>query len=142
MNYFCKQIYLYVFICLQGLSVNTQHVNEQLSLHINLHHLLKYFHENIKNAKMTEVVEEAKALLIRKKILGEKHPDYAESLSNMARMYRWKGDNKQAMLLIIKALGIRKKASGEEDDCYAKSLFFRALLHTEMLDYEKAMSIC
>ena len=50
------------------------------------------------------------ALNIRHKTLGESHPDYATSLSNIGDLYTQKGDYKQAESYILKARDL--KANG------------------------------
>ena len=54
------------------------------------------------------------AMEIRKEALGEKHPDYATSLNNLAVLYQAMGDYAKAEPLFRQALEIRKK-------CWAKS---------------------
>ena len=62
------------------------------------------------------------ALEIRKKALGESHPDYATSLNNLAVLYRAMGDYARAEPLFRQALEIQKKALGESHPDYATSL--------------------
>ncbi|MEP6512888.1 MAG: tetratricopeptide repeat protein [Parafilimonas sp.] len=63
-----------------------------------------------------------KAFIIRQKVLGEAHSDYAKSLLNMSDVYRWRGDNKQALSLLLQALTIIKNSLGEENALYAQCL--------------------
>ncbi|MCH8829769.1 MAG: tetratricopeptide repeat protein [Planctomycetes bacterium] len=60
-----------------------------------------------------------KALDLRKKVLGENHPDYATSLNNLALLYQSMGDYAKALPLYRQALAIRKKALGENHPRYA-----------------------
>ena len=57
---------------------------------------------------------------IRKRILGENHPDYVESLNNLAALYYSMADSTRAKPLFKQALAIRKKVLGEKPSrlCY------------------------
>ena len=59
---------------------------------------------------------------IRKKVLGENHPDYANSLNNLASLYQAQGDYPRAEPLFRQALEIQKKVLGENHPDYAGSL--------------------
>ena len=54
------------------------------------------------------------SLNIRKKILGEEHPDTATSYNNIGSIYNNMGDNKKALEYYELSLNIRKKILGEE----------------------------
>ena len=75
---------------------------------------------------------------IRKQSLGEKHPDYATSLNNLAMLYQDMGDYVKAEPLFQKALEIYKQTLGEKHPDYAASLNNLALLYKSMGDYAKA----
>ncbi len=62
------------------------------------------------------------ALEIRKRALGENHPDYAASLNNLAALYEEMGDYAKAEPLYREALAIDKRALGENHPDYATSL--------------------
>ena len=62
------------------------------------------------------------ALEIKKKALGEGHPDYATSLNNLAALYHAMGDYDRAEPLYRQALEIKKKALGEKHPDYATGL--------------------
>ncbi len=79
------------------------------------------------------------ALTIRKKLLGENNPDYAESLFSLGEMYSGKGENGKALLLMLRASAITKKTTGEENIAYADELFSLATLCREMKKYDTAM---
>ncbi len=49
---------------------------------------------------------------IRKKAVGEGHPDYANSLNNLGTLYRELGDYSRAEPLLRRAMEIRKKSTG------------------------------
>jgi tetratricopeptide (TPR) repeat protein len=55
-----------------------------------------------------------KALAIRKKVLGEEHPDTARGYNSLAVNLNHQGQYAQAQPLLEKALAIRKKMLGEE----------------------------
>lgn len=54
-----------------------------------------------------------RALDIRKKLLGEGHPDTAQSLNNLAGYYEVQGDYAQAELLYQQALAVKETLFGE-----------------------------
>ena len=54
------------------------------------------------------------ALDMRKKLLGEEHPDVATSLNNLAGLYFSQGRYEEAEPLYIQSLDMRKKLLGEE----------------------------
>lgn len=68
-----------------------------------------------RQGKFTGAVSAARQVLqIRKEVLGEKHPDYAHSLNNLAALYRDMGDHAKAEPLFKEALAIRKDGAGGE----------------------------
>jgi tetratricopeptide (TPR) repeat protein len=81
------------------------------------------------------------ALAIFKKVLGEKHPEYARSLNNLAMLYKSMGDHKAALPLLKRALEINKEALGEKHPEYATGLDTLALLHQLMGDHKQALSL-
>ena len=62
------------------------------------------------------------AMEIRRTALGERHPDYATSLNNLAELYRAMGRHAEAEPLYKQALEIRRTALGERHPDYATSL--------------------
>ena len=54
--------------------------------------------------------------------MGEKHPDYANSLNNLAWLYAAQGNYAKAEPLYIEALAIHKQVLGEKHPDYANSL--------------------
>jgi tetratricopeptide (TPR) repeat protein len=77
-------------------------------------------------------------LAIRKKVLGEAHRQYAESLNNLAYLYQSRGDYVKAEPLYRQALEIRKKVLGEAHPDYAESLNNLAALYQSQRDFAKA----
>ncbi|MFY9224199.1 MAG: DUF2225 domain-containing protein, partial [Blastocatellia bacterium] len=78
------------------------------------------------------------ALEIRKKVLGENHPDTIESKNNLGLLYDKKGDYEKAEPLHIQALEIRKKVLGENHPDTASSVINLAGLYERTGDYAKA----
>ena len=75
---------------------------------------------------------------IEKEVLGEKHPDYAMSLDNLAVLYREMGDYDKAAPLYIKVMEIEKEVLGENHPSYVASLNDLASLHQEMGNFAEA----
>ena len=75
---------------------------------------------------------------IRKKALGEEHPDYATTLNNLALLYYAMGDDARAEPLYLQCKEIEKKALGEEHPDYAVTIRNLALLYETIGDYERA----
>jgi CHAT domain-containing protein/Tfp pilus assembly protein PilF len=82
------------------------------------------------------------AVEIRKKALGEDHPDYATSLNNLAELYQRVGEPGKALPLCQRALEIRKKALGEDHPAYAESLNNLAELYRGVGEPGKALPLC
>ena len=81
------------------------------------------------------------AVEVLRKLLGEKHPDYATSLNNLALLYQDMGDYKAALPLHKQALTITKEAVGEQHSSYAVSLNNLALLYQDMGDHKAALPL-
>ncbi len=62
-------------------------------------------------------------------VLGEGHPDYADSLETLAWLYREIGDYAAAEPLFRQAMEIRRAALGEGHPDYADSLNNLAVVH-------------
>ena len=82
-----------------------------------------------------------KALDIREKVLGEKHPDTATSYNNLAGLYESLGDYEKALPLYKKALKINKEVLGESHPSTATSYNNLAGLYRFLGDYEKALPL-
>ncbi len=63
-----------------------------------------------------------KVVLIQKQALGDKHPDYATSLNDLAFIYMQMGNFAKGEPLCRRALAIRKEVLGEKSKDYANSL--------------------
>ena len=77
-------------------------------------------------------------LEIRKKTLGEAHPDYVISLKNLGKLYWNMGDYTAAEPYYKQVLEIRKKTLGENHPDYVMSLNNLGILYDEMGDYKSA----
>jgi CHAT domain-containing protein len=89
-----------------------------------------------------------RALAIRKEVLGERHPDYARSLANLAALLDSLSDRAAARPLYERVLAIRKEVLGERHPDYARSLDKLASLLDSQGDgaaarplYERALAI-
>jgi tetratricopeptide (TPR) repeat protein len=102
------------------------------------------------NQRATELSQQSKykeaipyaeqALEIRKKILGDEHPDTAGNYNYLARLYRDLGNYTEAEPLYLKALEIRKKVLGDEHPSTAQSYNGLGLLYRDRGNYIKAES--
>ena len=79
-----------------------------------------------------------KALAMRKQLLGDVHLDVAESMHNLAEVYRSQGRYNEAEPLYKEALDIRKHLLREEHRDLAESLNNLALLYQSQGRYEEA----
>ncbi|AVH72525.1 TPR repeat-containing protein [Nostoc sp. 'Lobaria pulmonaria (5183) cyanobiont'] len=77
-------------------------------------------------------------LKVTKKRLGEKHPDVAQSLNNLAGLYESQGRYSQAEPLFIQALALYRKLLGEEHPSVAQSLNNLANLYNSQGRYSQA----
>ncbi len=84
------------------------------------------------------VVIGKQAVEILKAVLGEQHPNYASSLSNLAGLYDSMGDYPRAEPLFVQAMEIRKAVLGEQHPDYAISVSGLASLYRSMGDYPRA----
>ncbi|UCJ13314.1 MAG: tetratricopeptide repeat protein [Phormidium sp. PBR-2020] len=78
------------------------------------------------------------ALEIRETILGETHPDVAQSLNNLARLYWNQGNPSAAEPLLRRALDIWETSLGESHLDVAQSLNNLAQLYREQRNYAAA----
>jgi tetratricopeptide (TPR) repeat protein len=79
-----------------------------------------------------------KALELRRRALGEDHPDTAVGMNNLAVLYLDLGKISQAEPLVIKALEIRRRVLGEEDPITLVSLSNLGSLYRAEGKYEQA----
>jgi CHAT domain-containing protein/tetratricopeptide (TPR) repeat protein len=91
------------------------------------------------HAKALPLFERARDLY--KASLGEKHPDYAISLNNLALLYRDMGGPARGLPLCRQARDIRKATLGEKHPLYATSLHNLALLYLDTGDHARARAL-
>ncbi|WP_353571407.1 FxSxx-COOH system tetratricopeptide repeat protein [Candidatus Albibeggiatoa sp. nov. BB20] len=82
-----------------------------------------------------------RSLAIWEKVLGEHHPDVAQSLNNLAELYRNQGKYEQALPLFEHSLAIWEKVLGEHHPDVATSLNNLALLYSNQGKYEQALPL-
>ncbi|MBD2447717.1 tetratricopeptide repeat protein [Nostoc sp. FACHB-152] len=75
---------------------------------------------------------------ITKQCLGDKHPDFATSLNNLAELYRCQGKYSKAEPLYLQALALRRYFLGEEHPDFAISLHNLAYIFLNQGKYSKA----
>ncbi len=78
------------------------------------------------------------ALAIRKKVLGDNHPDVAASLNNLAELYQSQGRYTEAEPLYQQSLAIFKQQLGDNHPDVAQSLHNLALLYEFQGRYAEA----
>ncbi|WP_013325063.1 tetratricopeptide repeat protein [Gloeothece verrucosa] len=78
------------------------------------------------------------ALELRKRLLGDNHPDVASSLNNLAGLYYSQGRYEQAEPLYKQALELRKRLLGDNHPDVASSLNNLAGLYSSQGRYEEA----
>ncbi len=79
---------------------------------------------------------------IRRAALGERHPDYASSLNNLAALYDAMGRHADAEPLLKESTEIRRAALGERHPDYAQSLNNLAQLYRAMGRHADAEPLC
>jgi CHAT domain-containing protein len=82
-----------------------------------------------------------KVLAVRRKVLGEEHRAYADSLHNLARLYREMGEHGKALPLFLEARRVQRTALGEGHPVYATSLSNLANLYQAMGEHGKALPL-
>jgi CHAT domain-containing protein/tetratricopeptide (TPR) repeat protein len=80
-------------------------------------------------------------LAVRRQLLGKRHPDYANSLNNLAGLYRAMGEHPKALPLLLEARELRAKGLGQRHPDYAGSLNNLAALYQEMGEHGKALPL-
>jgi CHAT domain-containing protein/tetratricopeptide (TPR) repeat protein len=78
------------------------------------------------------------ALHVAENIFGADHPDVAESLNNLAVLYREQGQYAQAEPLYKRSLAIREKTLGAEHPDVAESINNLAVLYSAQSQYAQA----
>ena len=81
-------------------------------------------------------------LEVTKERLGEEHPDFAESLNNLALLYRYQGKYREAEPLYLQALELKRRLLGEEHSDVALILNNLTVLYEFQGKYSEAESLC
>jgi tetratricopeptide (TPR) repeat protein len=71
-------------------------------------------------------------------VLGPEHPDTAQTLNNLANLYRKQGKDDEAEALYQRALAIREKVLGPEYTSTASTLNNLGFLYSERGKYDEA----
>ena len=79
------------------------------------------------------------ALNIYERVYGTEHPDYVQSLNNLANYYSSLGNYSEAIRLGTEALKIREKVYGTEHPDYAQSLNNLAYYYSSIGNYTEAI---
>jgi CHAT domain-containing protein/tetratricopeptide (TPR) repeat protein len=82
-----------------------------------------------------------KVVEVRKRLLSEDHPSYANSLNTLALAYLAMADYRSALPLQQRARELRKKLLTEDHPGYAQSLNNLAALYRAMQDYRSALPL-
>jgi len=80
-----------------------------------------------------------KSLSITKAVLGEKHPDIADTLNNLGLAYGSMGEYKKAIEYFDKSLSIKKAVLGEKHPSVAVTLNNLGFAYSSKGDYKKAI---
>jgi tetratricopeptide (TPR) repeat protein len=95
-----------------------------------------------KQGKFREAVQvAARALAVFRRVVGERHPDYASSLNNLALLYQKMGEHGKALPLLLEARDLRHQVLMERHPDYATSLMSLALLYRAMGEPGKALPL-
>ena len=76
-----------------------------------------------------------------RKIIGEKHPDFAISLQNLAALYQMKGNFEKARELYLQALEVDKLNGGDQTLRYANKAANLGTVYQEIGDTNKALQL-
>ena len=81
------------------------------------------------------------ALDIKRAMLGEKHPEYADLLQMLSRPHRSLRNSDTAESLLQQVLKIRRETVGEKHPDYAECLHLLATIYEDKADYAKALPL-
>jgi CHAT domain-containing protein/Tfp pilus assembly protein PilF len=82
-----------------------------------------------------------RALALSKEALGEKHPDHATTLNELAVLYQQAGESARALALLKEARRIYAEALGEKHADYATCLNNLASVYQTMSDFARALPL-
>src|SRR5262249_7152012 len=105
----------------------------------DVNELNKRVQELYRAGRYSDAIQIAQRVLaIREKALGRDHPDVAQSLNNLAELYRYQRRYADAEPLFRRSLDIREKALGRDHPDVARSLNNLALLYQSQRRYADA----
>ncbi len=110
--------------------------NDHILYANTLNNLAQFYAEINQMDKAIETMK--KSIDLKRKLLGENHPDYAIALDNLASIYLQQDDYKNAAPLSVQAAQIREKTLGPDHPLYARSLHTVAMVYQKSGDYRKA----
>ena len=82
------------------------------------------------------------AMEVKRQLLGEKHPDYASALSNLAALYLAQGDTIRGESLARRAVEVLRQALGQTNPRFASALTTLAKAYWMQGDYGRTESLC
>src|ERR1017187_5804286 len=82
------------------------------------------------------------ALEIKRKALGEDHPDYVNSLNNLAGLYYYMGNHAESAQLYHQVVNIKRTIMRENDPDYIASLNNLTEIYRSMGNYAAAEPLC
>jgi tetratricopeptide (TPR) repeat protein len=83
-------------------------------------------------------LQHERALEIRRKVLGEEHPETLDAMSNLALVYQEQGQLDKAELLDVQVLELSRRVLGEEHEDTLTSMNNLALVYSMRGEYAKA----
>ena len=81
------------------------------------------------------------ALEIRRSILGEEHPDFAQSLHNLALLHQGSGNSTEAEPLLRQALEVQRSHKGEDHADTLPMLQSLAMVHQLKGEFKQAETV-
>jgi tetratricopeptide (TPR) repeat protein/predicted Ser/Thr protein kinase len=88
------------------------------------------------------VAAHERALALREQLLGEEHPDVAQSIDGLANAYSVRGDGKEAVALHQRGLAIRERVFGPTHPTVAESYGNLCAAYGRMGDLEASIAAC
>src|SRR5258708_7820786 len=129
----CQRLLPHTFVCANLIGQWSMESNAAARL---LHHAGYYLQERAQYEEAESLCKQA--LVIREKLLKQQQLAMAESLNDLALLYRSQGKYSQAEPLYQQALEIRKRLLGEKHPDVAQSLHSLASLYVDQGKYSQA----
>lgn len=128
-----EQLLPHVLVCADLIAQMQLDIQEAAELLANVG---RYLHKQAKDIEAERLHKQA--LAIRRKILGDDHPDVASSLKNLADVYSALRKYSDSERFHLEALAIREKAYGPEHADIAHSLNNLAIVYRIMGNHREA----